>query len=86
MANTTGKKFGGRQKGTPNKNTTAVKSALIDAFDRLGGIDKLVEFGQENPGEFYKLWVKVLPTQLNESDSNIKPITINIVKDGIEET
>jgi hypothetical protein len=86
MANTTGKKFGGRQKGTPNKNTTAVKSALIDAFDRLGGVDKLVEFGQENPGEFYKLWVKVLPTQLNESDSNIKPITINIVKDGIEET
>jgi len=84
MANTTGKKFGGRQKGTPNKNTTAVKSALIEAFERLGGVDKLVEFGEENPIEFYRLWVKVLPTQLNDSESNKQPITINIVKDDIE--
>ena len=30
MANTTGKKFGGRQKGTPNKLTKELRSALKD--------------------------------------------------------
>jgi hypothetical protein len=31
--NTTGKKFGGRQKGSPNKTTKAVKEFLTDFFE-----------------------------------------------------
>jgi hypothetical protein len=39
MANTTGKKFGGREKGTPNKEVSEIR----DAFKKLieGNIDQL---------------------------------------------
>lgn len=57
------KKIGGRQKGSKNKTTVAVKTALTDAFEQIGGVDKLVEWGSQNPTEFYKLWVKVLATE-----------------------
>jgi len=81
MANTTGRKFGGRQKGTPNKTTRQVKEALIEAFERLGGIDSLVEWGKDNREEFYKLWVKVLPAQLNDTvEVTDKKKTIRITR------
>lgn len=62
------KKYGGRQKGTPNKSTAAVKSALVDAFEQLGGVGALVEWGKDNRGEFYKLWAKLLPTEIKNAD------------------
>lgn len=61
---TTRQKTGGRQKGTPNKMTRNVKEALSQAFDDIGGISSLVEWGRANPDEFYKLWVKLLPTEV----------------------
>ncbi len=36
MANTTGKKFGGRTKGTPNKVTTGMKEAILEAMEVRG--------------------------------------------------
>lgn len=33
MANTTGKKFGGRQKGTPNKSTNQAREAIARFVD-----------------------------------------------------
>lgn len=33
MANTTGKKFGGRTKGTPNKLTKEMRATLKHVFD-----------------------------------------------------
>ena len=39
MANNTGKKYGGRTKGTPNKVTSEVKSKLVELID--GTIDEL---------------------------------------------
>lgn len=79
-----GIKTGGRKKGTPNKTTTEVKAALIEAFDELGGVDALAKWGAENPTEFYKLWVKILPTQSSDSDeSDNQPITrIEVVTVG----
>lgn len=62
-----GKKTGGRRKGTPNKTTIAVKEALTDAFEQLGGVSSLVGWGRENPDEFYKLWVKMLPAEIKGS-------------------
>lgn len=83
MPNKDGSKSGGRKKGTPNKSTTAVKNALIEAFDKLGGVDALTKWGQDEPTEFYKLWVKVLPVQTNEiitNDSEVKRIEIITVE------
>ncbi len=39
MANNTGKKFGGRVKGVPNKVISEVKSKLVELID--GTIDEL---------------------------------------------
>lgn len=59
-----GERRGGRQKGTPNKVTVEVKEALQAAFEGIGGVPKLQAWAKEEPGEFYKLWVKTLPQQI----------------------
>ena len=65
MANTTGKKFGGRKKGTPNKTTTALKEAIMRAFDNVGGQAYLETVAVEDPKTFCTLLGKVLPSELN---------------------
>jgi len=59
-----GVKTVGRQAGTPNRTTASVKAALEAAFEEMGGIEKLTEWAAENPGEFYKLYAKLLPIPL----------------------
>lgn len=59
-----GVKTGGRQKGTPNKATAEVKTALQEAFEHKGGVPALVAWADENPTEFYKLWAKMLPHEV----------------------
>lgn len=70
-----GRKTGGRAKGTPNKKTTAVKEALQQAFEDMGGSGALASWGKENPGEFYKLWVKLLPQDINHGGQPENPLT-----------
>ena len=72
-------KTGGRKKGTPNKTTAAVKQALLTAFDELGGVPFLVSWGKENPTEFLKLWVKVLPVEVKNADD--QPFQMHIVEE-----
>lgn len=54
----------GRPPGVPNKTTASVKAALEAAFDKVGGIDRLAQWADENPSEFYKLYAKLLPVHL----------------------
>ena len=54
----------GRKKGTPNKSTVLVKSVLAEAFEGIGGVPALVEWAQDNQTEFYKLFAKLLPVQV----------------------
>ena len=51
----------GRLPGFPNKTTVSVKAALEAAFLGLGGVPALIAWGQQEPGEFYRLWGKLLP-------------------------
>ena len=73
-----GVRLGGRQKGTPNKRTVNVKAALEEAFERMGGVDALLKWGQqdENRTEFYKLWIKVMPAQVQHSGPTGGPIQV----------
>ncbi len=44
MANTTGKKYGGRQKGTPNRMTKELRSVLKNIlYKELKDIEKRLE-------------------------------------------
>ena len=63
MANTTGKKFGGRQKGTPNKCTSETKALLVDLI--AGQTDRIQEALDEvfecNKREYLQIMVRLLP-------------------------
>ena len=60
MANTTGKKFGGRQKGTPNKLTKELRSVLKDVL--YEEIDRLPERLEElETKDRLELLIKLMP-------------------------
>ena len=59
-----GQRFGGRQKGTPNKIGANVKAALEEAFVKRGGVPALLAWAEKEPTEFYRLWGKLLPLSI----------------------
>lgn len=61
---TTGKRVGGRQKGTPNKITTKLKDMIDGALDELGGITYLKWAARQEPAAFLALLGKTLPRDL----------------------
>jgi hypothetical protein len=74
-------KTGGRKKGTPNKATTAVKEAFRQAFEDLGGTQALVTWAMENPTQFYQLYSKLIPTDVNVGGQEGAPaVRVEIVK------
>jgi len=59
MANTTGKKYGGREKGTPNRMTKELRSVLKDiVYQELEQIQKRLE-----------LLIKLMPYVLSKTTS-----------------
>lgn len=63
-----GQKFGGRVKGTPNKDNAAIKAMIEQALTKAGGVDYLTRQADENPTAFMGLVGKVLPMQVNHGD------------------
>lgn len=63
-----GERRGGRQKGTPNRLTGAVKEMILQALDDVGGVDYLARQAEANPAAFMTLVGKVLPLQLTGED------------------
>ena len=59
----------GRKKGELNKVTRSVKDAITMAAEKLGGVDRLVEWAKENPDNERLFWgtiyPKLLPFQVN---------------------
>lgn len=58
----------GRKRGVPNKVTASMRQAWMDAFDKLGGVDSLVRWGQTNPDDFYKAVTKLIPQDVTSGD------------------
>jgi hypothetical protein len=67
MAGKGNPKTGGRNKGTPNRISGLLKTAIIEAAEQAGGDEGLVgylaEQAKDNPAGFMALLVKVLPLQ-----------------------
>lgn len=57
----------GRKPGVGNKFTTEVKAILEAVHEDIGGLEKMREWAEENPTEFYKLWAKLLPKDVTVS-------------------
>lgn len=62
-------KVGGRVKGTPNKLSGTAKENIIAVFTRLGSTAAMAEWAEENKTEFYKIYARLLPTEI-EGDLN----------------
>lgn len=64
----------GRPKGVPNKITTAAKDAIASAAEKLGGVDRLVDWAKEDPANERAFWAtiypKLLPLQVNGAGPN----------------
>lgn len=60
----------GRPKGVPNKTTLEIKTAIIEAFEKAGGVDYLVTLAKEDPRTFCALVGKVIPLQVTGDPDN----------------
>ncbi len=81
MANTTGKKFGGRKQGTPNKTTKEIKEAFQTILsNNIDNLDTwLNDIALKNPTKAFEIILKlsefVLP-KLKAIDADIKTNTL----------
>lgn len=61
----------GRPKGARNKTTVKALEAIAMAADKLGGVDRLVAWAQEEPANERAFWAtiypRLLPLQVNGS-------------------
>lgn len=61
----------GRPKGSPNKTTSLLKDAILQAATNAGEgdmVEYLTQQARLNPGPFMSLLGKVMPTQLTGED------------------
>ena len=79
MANTTGNKYGGREKGTPNKLTKEIRKILNDIVHKE--LEKIEEkLNTLDPKQRLEILIKLMPyvlpkvESISESDSESKPI------------
>jgi hypothetical protein len=73
---------GGSRKGSPNKNTKAIKDMILGALAAKGGQEWLEAQMDSNPTAFMTLLGKVLPTQIQGDPENplrIEAITKRII-------
>lgn len=54
----------GRPKGVPNKTTAAAKDAIAAAAEKLGGVERLVEWAKEDPLNERAFWSSIYPKLL----------------------
>ena len=70
-----GRKTGGRQKGSLNKNTRQLKDMVLQALDESGGVEYLKKRAIDNPAAFMTLVGKVLPLQV--TGENGGPVVVS---------
>lgn len=58
----------GRKKGTPNKVTGELKTMILEALDKAGGVSYLQARAVDTPGPFLALVGKILPLQVTGGD------------------
>ena len=60
----------GRPKGVPNKLSGMAKDNIAEVFNRVGGIDGMVDWANDNQTAFYNIYAKLLPLQVNGAGAN----------------
>lgn len=72
----------GRPKGSQNKVTKAAKEVIAEAAERIGGVDRLVDWARESPENEKAFWSqiypKLLPLQVSGDKENPLSFVINV--------
>lgn len=74
----------GRKKGVPNKQTTAAKEAIAQAAEGLGGVDRLIEWAQEDPLNERAFWATIYPKLIPVTLAGDKENPLNLQIQKIE--
>ena len=73
----------GRKRGTPNRVSATVKENILAVFTRIGGTAAMARWATKNPTEFYKIYAKLLPTQITGEDGDPVKVAIQNAKDTL---
>lgn len=73
-----GRKTGGRTKGSANRMTRDVKSAIEGAFHDAGGRNYLATVAKDNPAVFCTLLGKILPKEITGAGGG--PLTVQVLQ------
>lgn len=68
----------GRPKGVANKTTTSVKEAFKLAFEGIGGVPAFIKWAKKEQNEFYKIYARLLPKEVEVSGSDGGPIKAQV--------
>lgn len=60
----------GRPKGVPNKLSRIAKDTIAQVFEDIGGVENMAGWAKENPTQFYQIYAKLLPLQVNGAGEN----------------
>jgi hypothetical protein len=77
-ANLEARKGRGRPKGSPNKVSKEAKEVIAAAAEKLGGLDRIVDWAKEDPQNEKAFWATIYPKLL--------PLTVAGDKDNPLET
>jgi len=61
-----------RPPGVKNKASKTAKENVLAVFTRLGGTAAMAKWAKDNQSDFYKLYAKLIPQQI-DMDVNVKP-------------
>jgi hypothetical protein len=65
-----------RTKGSANTLKVTARDAVWKVFHELGGVQHMKRWATENPSEFYKLYARLVPTQVTGEDGGPVKITV----------
>ncbi len=54
-----------RPLGSKNKVGETAKDNILAVFNRLGGTDKMAKWAEENLTEYYRLYARLIPTEVS---------------------
>ena len=57
----------GRPKGSPNKRSIAVRSGIMRVFEKLGGVDAMVEWVRENKRNEFAFYTAIITKLLERA-------------------
>lgn len=69
---------GGRPKGARNLLTRAAKEAFEVAFEEIGSAEALAAWAKGHPGEFYKLYARLIPVEQRHAGETGEPLAIHV--------